>query len=281
MVAILLSTYNGERFLREQLDSILNQTYSNWRLYVRDDGSIDGTINLLNEYKFKHPEKIIIINNSGEYNLGAANSFVKLLQQVDSEYYMFCDQDDYWLNNKIELMFNRMKVLEENSKITPILINSDLFVVDSKLNILNDSFWNYTNLDPYVISKDFLEVTNCITGCATFFNKFARDIAIINIDNIDIIMHDYWLPICIKGANGIIDPIKEKTIYYRQHDNNVIGAGNGKLKSLVNKILSISKNFSYNIRLYNMVNKRLNISIYSFIYKKIKLYKIRKNMRHG
>ncbi|WP_313097155.1 glycosyltransferase family 2 protein [Empedobacter sp.] len=280
MVAILLSTYNGEKFLQEQLDSILNQTFNDWKLYIRDDGSLDNTLNILNEYYLKFPNKIEIINNSGEYNLGAAKSFIKLLQRVEANYYMFCDQDDYWLSNKIELMFNKMKVLEEKSNSIPILINSDLFVVDSKLNILNESFWKYTNLDPYKISIEFLEVTNCVTGCATFFNKKARDIAIKDIEDIDIIMHDYWLPICIKGVNGLIYPIKDRTIYYRQHDNNVIGAGNGKMSSLMNKFLSIYKNLSYNKRLFNMVNRRINISIYSFILKKIKLYKIRK-MNHG
>lgn len=281
MVAILLSTYNGEMFLKEQIESIFSQTFTDWKIFIRDDGSSDNTLKIINEYKTKEPNKIQILTNEHETNLGASKSFMRLLQLVEADYYMFCDQDDYWLKNKIQLMLSTMSEFEKQKKNTPILIISDLFVVDSKLNILNESFWQYTNLDPYKISIEFLEVTNCVTGCATFFNKEARDIAIKDIQDVDIIMHDYWLPICIKGVNGLIHPIKEKTIYYRQHGKNVIGAGDGKMKSLMNKFLSIYKNLSYNRRLFNMVNKRINISLYNFIYKKIKLYKIRKGTNHG
>ena len=224
MVAILLSTYNGEMFLKEQIESIFSQTFTDWKIFIRDDGSSDNTLKIINEYKTKEPNKIQILTNEHETNLGASKSFMRLLQLVEADYYMFCDQDDYWLKNKIQLMLSTMSEFEKQKKNTPILIISDLLVVDHNLDIISDSFWRFSNLNPFIIVENFLEVTNCVTGCATFFNKEARDVTIKNAENIDVIMHDYWLSICVKGANGIIHPIKEKTIYYRQHGKNVIGA---------------------------------------------------------
>src|ERR1700744_365701 len=101
-ISILLSAYNGERFLKDQIESILAQTNKNWILYIRDDGSKDGTIGIVNFYAERYPHQIIKIeDNAG--NLKSAGSFMHMLNNVSSEYYMFCDQDDVWLPFKIEI----------------------------------------------------------------------------------------------------------------------------------------------------------------------------------
>ena len=101
MIAILMSTYNGERYLREQIDSLLNQTYKDWKLYIRDDGSTDETISIIESYVNDYPDLIVLLKDDLG-NLGSARSFMRILSVVDADYYMFCDQDDVWLPNKVK-----------------------------------------------------------------------------------------------------------------------------------------------------------------------------------
>jgi len=122
-IDILLSTYNGEQYLRNQIESIINQTYKNWRLLIRDDGSQDKTIEILEYYLRKHKDKIVLIED-GQKHLGASKSFFRLLGYSDAKYIMFCDQDDVWLPYKIEKTYNKMKELEKNT-----MINLCLFIV--------------------------------------------------------------------------------------------------------------------------------------------------------
>ena len=141
MVSILLATYNGEKFLIEQLNSIINQSYEDWTLYIHDDGSSDGTIAIINQYCDQY-ENIIYLPDLIVHR-GAAQSFMCLLEQVNADYYMFCDQDDVWLPYKIEKTYIAM---QEKPVDSPVLIFSDLVVVDSDLNIINKSFWFYSKI---------------------------------------------------------------------------------------------------------------------------------------
>ena len=110
MVAILMSTYNGERYLREQIDSLLNQTYKDWKLYIRDDKSTDGTVSIIEGYVRVYPDQIVY-KSDGFGNLGAGCSFMQLLSSIDSDYYMFCDQDDVWMEDKIERTYLYLRSL--------------------------------------------------------------------------------------------------------------------------------------------------------------------------
>ncbi len=113
MVAILLSTYNGQLYLKEQIDSLLDQTYKNWCLFVRDDGSSDDTLQIISTYAKKCPERIVLLtDNRG--NIKPAASFMQLLSMVDMDYYMFCDQDDIWLSTKIERTYEEMVSIEKS-----------------------------------------------------------------------------------------------------------------------------------------------------------------------
>src|SRR6266540_3047829 len=120
---ILMAVFNGGDYVAKQLDSIFEQTYQNWRLLVRDDGSSDGTVILLNQFINVHPDKIKLISTDNP-NLGAFRNFSELISHSKADYIMFCDQDDVWLPRKIEISFQRMEELESSfGKDTPLLVH--------------------------------------------------------------------------------------------------------------------------------------------------------------
>ena len=138
-IVILLATYNGEKYIKEQLDSILLQTYSNIEVIARDDMSNDKTLEILKSYNINIVKSI--------ENLGVKKSFSELLNYAsrnsNSDYFMFCDQDDIWEKRKIELTLRKMLEMEKKSPSIPILVHTDLNVVDSCLNIIDNSMWTY------------------------------------------------------------------------------------------------------------------------------------------
>ncbi|MBU1715693.1 MAG: glycosyltransferase, partial [Proteobacteria bacterium] len=144
-IEILLSTYNGGKYLREQLDSLLAQTCNDWVLLVRDDGSSDDTVIILEEYRTRHPEKIGIVSG-GKKRLGACASFAFLLAQSTAPYVMFCDQDDVWLPEKVEVTFESMLSAESKMPGLPVLVHADMYVTDNVMSVIAESFWRYQNL---------------------------------------------------------------------------------------------------------------------------------------
>ena len=111
-VHILLAAYNGERYIEDQIGSLMNQTADNWKLLVRDDCSHDNTVRIIEEYRRNHPEKIVFLGTDA-HNRGVKNNFNFLLQASDSDYCMLCDQDDVWLPDKLEVTISRMIAQEE------------------------------------------------------------------------------------------------------------------------------------------------------------------------
>jgi len=220
LIDIILSTYNGARYLPEQLESLLKQTCQTWRLIIRDDGSTDNTVEIIERYAAQFPERITYIEDRG--NLGACQSFAKLLSESKAPYVMFCDQDDVWLSHKIEITLNKMLAMEsEHGKTTPILVHTDLQVVDSNLKVLNASYWNYRKIDPSRDRLNYLLSQNVVTGCAMMINAALRE----KVNHIpkESMMHDWWLAL-IAAVFGRIFYISEATISYRQHGKNTLGA---------------------------------------------------------
>jgi len=222
MIDILLSTYNGEKYLPDQIESLLSQTFTDWRLLIRDDGSNDSTIQYIETLEKKYPDKIVFIKDD-RGNLGPSQSFSCLLKSSSAPYVAFCDQDDIWFSNKLELQTKEMLLQEEKlGKDVPILIHSDLMVVDQNMKVLSASFWKYQKLNPEKMNNiETLLVQNYVTGCTCLLNRKLIDIA-VPIRK-DAIMHDWWLAI-IAVSNGSIIDISEPTIYYRQHNSNDVGA---------------------------------------------------------
>jgi glycosyltransferase involved in cell wall biosynthesis len=221
-VDILLATYNGGEFLRELIESVLHQTHKDWRLIVRDDGSTDDTTSIVNEYAEKIPSKITIMQDD-EKHLGACQSFARLMERSDSDYIMFCDQDDIWLPAKVSLALENMLDMEKGlGKDTPLLVHTDLKVVDEGLNPISNSFWEYAYLDPESgRTLNRLVIQNAITGCATLINKSLKSMSLPIPE--EAIMHDWWIAL-VAASFGVIEYVPEPTILYRQHDRNKIGA---------------------------------------------------------
>lgn len=268
MIAILLTTYNGGFFLREQLDSLCMQTNKNFSLYIRDDGSTDNTLEIIKEYTLKYSN--IILVKDGIKHRGACFGFLWLLEQIEADYYMFCDQDDVWMPFKIQLSYEIMQAEESRFRNLPILIHTDLTITDSSLNILYPSLWEYQKTIPTQIGRKYLCLVNYVTGCTMFINRNARELAIVNYSSA--IMHDHWLGICVDAAHGRIVSIPTTTIYYRQHGNNTIGASKKQYKfPKLQRYLHIP-DYKYDCQLFQMIKVRYNLPFYKYLLKKIIFY---------
>lgn len=229
MIAILLSTYNGEKYIKEQIDSLLNQSIADWFLMIRDDGSSDRTIEIIKDYCAAYPQKILIDESVTE-NLGAGKSFMQLLEKVDADYYMFCDQDDVWMSDKIIRTWNKLKKLENiYDSNCPIGVFTDLEVVDSNLNVLMPSLWQGDNRHPEYTHNFYKQWINrhAVYGCTMMINKAAKQI-VLPYRQFEGIQggHDTWIEYNLI-KRGYIDYLNETTIHYRQHGDNVIGANMG------------------------------------------------------
>lgn len=225
-VGILLATYNGEKYLKEQLDSIIDQTYKNWIIYISDDHSTDNTTDIICEYKELYKDKIVVIENENKLSSAKMN-FANLFEKVDKlDYYIFCDQDDVWDKEKITKLLYSIKKEEKLSKDLPILVYSDLKIVDEKLDIISDSLVRYENkfLPKNNIFNHIL-IENYFPGCAIMFNAKLKD----KVKDIysECEMHDWWLTL-VAAFCGKIVYIDEPLHLYRQHTNNTIGAKRDK-----------------------------------------------------
>jgi len=259
-VALLLSTYNGELFLEDLLNSLLKQTYRNFVLFIRDDGSSDSTKGIIAKFSQAY-NNIIILEANG--NVGSKRSFSYLLDYAvrfsDCNYFMFVDQDDVWLPKKIEITQNKMVELENSYPQLPILIHSNLKVVSQDLTVISKSFWFYQNLDPEKDGVNRLLMQNVITGCTVLINRSLASIC-LPIPKAAI-MHDWWIGL-VASAFGKIGYIKQPTILYRQHGNNNLGAKKFNIINTYRKLLEkdpLNKNFIQSEEFlkifYNQLNK--------------------------
>lgn len=227
MVDILLSTYNGEKYLAEQIDSILSQTYTSWRLLIRDDGSMDNTHTIIQEYVDKYSEKIVWINKGEVSNIGVIKSFEVLMQASTAPYFMFCDQDDVWLSFKIEETLKQLLDIEKTiGKDKPILVHTDLQVVDKDLLNLYPSFYKLSGFNPKRVhsNKHYALMYNCVTGCTVMGNKTVINVSLPIENWAD--MHDSWVTRKVLLNDGKVITIYKQTMLYRQHGNNVLGSNN-------------------------------------------------------
>ncbi len=232
-IAILLATYNGETYLEEQIDSLIHQTFQDFKIYIHDDASTDNTVAVIEKCVKQFPDKIVSL----EYGKtgGAAANFMSMIQRVSEPYIMFCDQDDFWMPDKIEKSCSKIKSMEKASNGKPCLAFTDLYVVDDKLNVISDSFMKYSDINPYRTKYTHLLVQNVAPGCTMILNRALAELA-VKCDNIDnIIMHDWWIML-VAATYGELSYIDEPTIKYRQHMKNVVGA---KKTSIVSKMAKI------------------------------------------
>ncbi|MCK7634357.1 MULTISPECIES: glycosyltransferase family 2 protein [unclassified Shewanella] len=239
-VIILLAAYNGEQYVKEQLDSIVNQDYTYFRVLMSDDGSSDRTVRILKDYALKD-DRFIFLNSNRKG--GVVGNFCYLLREV-SNYsnviYMFSDQDDYWLPDKIS---QSLSFFEEHSKNLPTVLYTNLKVVDKKLNVINEDFYRYTKVDPNRNSNKMnIKWVSSVYGCTVMFNKSLLDIMLDFPRSIT--MHDHWAAVCAVKYGQLIF-LDRPTLLYRQHDNNQVGAIRngifGKLKQVKSLIARMRK----------------------------------------
>lgn len=234
-VAILLCTYNGEKYLKEQLDSLLNQTYKNFVCYVHDDCSNDNTLSILNEYKKIMKSKLIILSYKNE-NHNASYNFCSLIRYIYAntleEYIMFCDQDDVWLPNKIEKSIQAIK----NYKDKPTLVFSDQFITDDQLKIKyksNSDIIKRNNKD-YTFKR--IVFRNVACGCTMCINRKLLELSCIYMNPDNIVMHDWWIMLVAKSVGKVIF-LQDSLMYYRQHDSNSLGVDNNRYLKKIKKYL--------------------------------------------
>jgi glycosyltransferase involved in cell wall biosynthesis len=261
-VEILLATYNGEKFIQEQLDSLMNQSDINFKILIRDDGSTDNTIKIINEYQQKFPTKIAVLKDNKK-NVGATQNFGILLQYATADYIFFCDQDDIWLPNKIEVSLQKMKAIE-NDKAIPCIIFSDMKVIDEYGNITSDSVWQQLHLHPKYFVLNRLLVQNIPHGCTMLINKAMRNLA--SPIPKAAMLHDHWIAL-LAASCGKFDYIEKPTLLLRNHTQNVTR----KPTSITQKIKRFSNNFlskteyEYYIKIRVEQAKALQLRASSFI----------------
>ena len=225
MVSVLLAAYNGENYIRDQLDSILNQTFSDLSVVISDDLSEDDTPAIIQKYEEQYPDRIRILENRVKSG-SAMNNFFRLLKSVSDEYVMLCDQDDIWLEDKVEATLTEMKRLEEQwGTEVPLLVHGDLSVTDKEGNILHQSLAKYQKIAVHDNRFSHYLVENNITGNTVMVNKALQRL----LENTpkECVMHDWWMGL-LASCFGKISYIDRPLVLYRQHGNNQVGAKSGK-----------------------------------------------------
>ncbi|PID48145.1 MAG: glycosyl transferase family 2 [Proteobacteria bacterium] len=234
-ILILLSAYNGEVYVREQLDSIFNQNSKNVELLARDDGSNNRALNTIEQFKGVGVNVLL-----DDRNVGIKTSYSILLdyalKNTNSNCFMLCDQDDVWKEDKVEKTLQKMKAMERKYPNTPILIHTDLHVTDENLNIIDSSFWHYEHINPNKNSLGNLLMQNTVTGCTMMINRKLAQLALPIPD--ECMMHDWWIAL-VTSAFGKIAYVNEQTIFYRQHSDNDTGAKKYGVKNIFKKIPKI------------------------------------------
>lgn len=231
MVDILMATYNGADYIKQQIDSILRQTCQEFYLIIRDDGSSDNTIDILETYASHYPDKIYLLKDQ-KGNLGVRRNFQQMLQYslytTKGQYIMLCDQDDIWLPEKIEKTMQKIKQIEKKAdqkdigkKPVPSLVFTDLMLIDEEGQIISNSMWEYAGVNPKATALNKLIHNNVITGCTVMINRKLAELTSSIPAGCD--MHDYWIAL-VASSFGRIDYINESLIQYRQHTKNQIGS---------------------------------------------------------
>lgn len=248
-VCILMSTYNGENYIKEQIDSLLNQTYKNFNIYIRDDDSKDGTKKILEQYEKEGKIKLFC----GE-NKGYAKSFIDILKKAEGfDYYAFCDQDDVWLKEKVEKAVEKLNNMDDT---LPIMYFSNLNMYDQNLNFL------YTNNDYKLVSFENSLVEVITSGNTMLINNRLREI-LLKGNPQKLYAHDWYLYM-LATAFGEIYYDKNSYIKYRKHPNCVTDQTMGFFKLQIYRFKKLIVNGAFKrmkeqlVEFYDIYGDKLN-----------------------
>lgn len=246
--AVLMSTYNGEKYLREQIDSILAQEEVEIHLYIRDDGSKDSSLEIIHRYLSEH-FNITLINGS---NIGVGNSFMTILKSAGStcDFYCFADQDDIWMPNKL-----RMAIKQLSASNIPQCYCSNQALVDKDGNPLGIRHKN-------PVHTNYMQVlcNNCMTGCTMVWNRRLQEILIEEkrFPSHDLLkkrIHDVWVAM-VAATVGEVCYDNHAYIYYRQHEDNVVGVKDAiAVKEWVRKMNHAELRNGRSVLAYEIVTK--------------------------
>ena len=263
MIDILLPLYNGGHFLRQQLDSILGQSYTDWRVLVRDDGSIDNSIDIITEYKSKYPNKFVLIEDKYG-NQGTTGCINLILRFVSSEYFMFCDQDDIWEPNKIEITIREMKRLEKRYPRMPLLVCTDACCIDESNKQTNPSFYKSQKFIDTTDNVHKMLALNIVQGSTSLMNRKVKEIIYKIPQNI---YHDWWTAVNVVYY-GKVSYLNVPLLRYRQHQSNVVGALEVGPKYLLGKLTHFKRQLSVYYAMYKSLRFKPSIikwTYYKFI----------------
>ena len=236
-VSIILCTYNSEPYIYELADSILHSDFQDFELLIQDDCSTDRTVEILES--LGDPRIKVRVNDAPSGS--AAMNFMSALVNTETDsYIMFADADDFWEKDKISRTLDLMKKTEASAPASaPVLVHTDLSVVDSSLEQIASSLWEYEKISPERTALNQLLAQNNVTGCTVMINSALKECVPSIPDSF--VMHDWWLALCA-SAFGKIAFLREPLIRYRQHGGNSVGAYDaGSLSASARKLADREK----------------------------------------
>lgn len=239
-IQILLATFNGARYLPEQLASLQNQTEQNFSLLISDDGSTDGTADILRDFADRWQGRVEFATHEVPFG-NARDNFFWLMEQSSADYVLFCDQDDVWNSDKLKKTLAGLRALEQGNPEMPVLFFTDQTPVDASLKPIAPSLMRMQQQDASQIDYRRILFQNIVTGCAAGANRAAVQLALKCCDRQGVIMHDWWLGLAV-ARFGKIGYLDESTLLYRQHGGNSVGAKRvGSLGHIVNKLTHLKQ----------------------------------------
>lgn len=215
-VAIVLSVYNGAKYIEDQINSIINQTHTLWTLYIRDDGSKDNSKEIIQRL-VKTDDRIKLVDENG-INVGYNKSQEILLSNTSEKYIVFCDQDDVFFPEKTSCSLQKMKEIETSAKL-PALVHTEAIVVDSQLNPIKSTFIGEHGK---IKGLNGIILANCVSGSSMMINDSLKKIVLDSLSTIQFDLLDYHIAI-LSELMGVRAFIPEPLLKYRQHENNAVG----------------------------------------------------------
>jgi rhamnosyltransferase len=247
----------------------LSQSNQQWHLYIHDDGSTDATRDILKGYAMKYPDQITLLDYPPQG--GALPNFMSLLEKTEADYYMFSDQDDVWHPTKIEKSYLAMKEQEACHPGKPVIVHTDVRVVDGDLRLLHPSYREYGHIYPEKVTNFKQCVINITLGCAMIFNREARKVSLDRPWR-QALMHDGWVTTRTFAAGGIVYALPEALLDYRNHGDNTVGATDGSRFTLRYRLTHFRQMLQLNMKQYRMLRSAGYGSIFTYYYYKFRLH---------
>ena len=246
--AVLLSTYNGEQYLSEQLDSLVAQTHKTLAIHIRDDGSTDGTLDIIRDYQARFPDIFTLYLGA---NIGSSGSFCWLLENIEADMYFFCDQDDVWYADKIECHLRRYQNL-----LKPEMVFSDLEILEKTSGAERKTLLGLQKMNPYYLIGGVTRILcqNPVAGCAMSLNHAAKK-QILSLGQMpEKVVHDHWFAI-IATLYGHVFYLPETLVKYRLHASNQVGSQTFNFRYVVKKLINLRTTILFDLRLIRSLPK--------------------------